>query len=402
MPQSAVKDVIELPTKNNKMDFREILNNMTPNAGTDLLRYARTKEGIVSLAQGEGCIPTPDFICDAAVKAMKEEHKTFYAPPLGHPEMRQGLSDYYKRIYGYDIPASRLFLTGSATTAIHLCLATLLTKGDEIVAVTPIWKNLLSAVEIAEAKIHQVGLDHDDQTGWHLDLDKLFGACTHKTKAIMIVSPSNPTGWMMTPEDIQAVLEFARSRGIWVIADEVYSRLVFGETRAPSFLDYAHEKDRLLVVNSFSKTWAMTGWRLGWIVGPEEAERPICDLALYNSMGPSSFLQYGALAALEQGEDFIDLQMTLWESNRDIIMDRFSKMPTITMTKPDATFYAFFKVDNEPDDVAFCRHLIDDVGLSLAPGSAFGNCCEGFIRMSFACSQEKLLDALDRLERGLR
>ena len=384
-----------------KMKFSSSLENLSPNAGTDLLRYAATKKDIVSLAQGEGCRATPDFICDAAIKALKQDKSTFYAPVLGKPELRGELSTYYKNIYGLDIPQNRIFVTGSGTTAVHLSLAAILNKGDEIVAVTPIWKNLLSSVELAEAKINQLALDYREEGGWQLDLEKLFNACTDKTKAIMIVSPSNPTGWTITAAEIKAIMDFARKRGIWIIADEIYSRTVYGKLRAPSFLDFSYEDDLLLVVNSFSKSWAMTGWRLGWLVGPPEAEKKICDLALYNSMGPTSFTQYGAIAALKYGEPFLEEQMSLWKSNRDLLVERFSRIKSISMPVPEATFYAFFKVAGEPDSLSFARRLIDDVGLSLAPGCSFGECSRGFIRLAFACSEQKLLAALERLEKVL-
>ncbi len=402
MPQTNVKDIVKLPLSARMTPYKTTIENLTSNPGTDLLRYARTKEGVLSLAQGEGSLPTPDFICDAAMKALKDEGKTFYAPTLGHPELRQELSTYYKNIYGLDIPASRFFVTSSGTTAVHLSLAAIINKGDEVVALTPIWKNLLSAVEIAEARIKQVGMDYVDGKGWQLDLNRLFAACTPQTKAILIVTPSNPTGWTMSMPEMRRVMEFARERGIWVIADEVYTRTVYGQVRAPSFLDVSEPDDLLLVINSFSKTWAMTGWRLGWIVGPPSAELKICDLAVYNNMGPPSFTQYGALAALRQGEGFLNEQMTLWRSNLDLLMDRFAQMPKISMVRPDASFYAFFKVEGEEDCIAFCKRLIDEVGLSLAPGCAFGDCGRGFIRLAFACSETKLLDALDRLERVVR
>ncbi len=402
MPQTNVKDIVKLPLSARMTPYKTTIENLTPNPGTDLLRYARTKEGVLSLAQGEGSLPTPDFICEAAMKALKDEGKTFYAPTLGHPELRQELSTYYKNIYGLDIPASRFFVTSSGTTAVHLSLAAIINKGDEVVALTPIWKNLLSAVEIAEARIKQVGMDYVDGKGWQLDLNRLFSACTPQTKAILIVTPSNPTGWTMSTPEMRRVMDFARERGIWVIADEVYTRTVYGQVRAPSFLDVSEPDDLLLVINSFSKTWAMTGWRLGWIVGPPSAELKICDLAVYNNMGPPSFTQHGALAALRQGEGFLNEQMTLWRSNLDLLMDRFAQMPKISMMRPDASFYAFFKVEGEEDCIAFCTKLIDQAGLSLAPGCAFGDCGRGFIRLAFACSETKLLDALDRLERVVR
>ena len=399
MPQTDVKDIFKLPLSTGMAPYSTVIENLTPNPGTDLLRYARTKDGVLSLAQGEGSTPTPDFICDAAMKALKDKGMTFYGPILGHPELREELSTYYKNIYGLDIPSNRFFVTSSGTTAVHLSLAAIINNGDEVIAITPIWKNLLSAVEIAQAKIKQVAVDFSEDKGWSLDLNRLFDACTPATKAIMIVTPSNPTGWTMSRSEMQAVMEFARKRGIWVLADEVYTRTLYGQVRAPSFLDVCEPDDLLLVINSFSKTWAMTGWRLGWIVGPPSAEMKICDLAVYNNMGPPSFTQYGALAALRQGEGFISEQMTLWQSNCDLLMDRMAQLPRLSISRPEAGFYAFFKVEGEEDSIAYCKRLIDEVGLSLAPGCAFGDCGRGFVRLAFACSETKLLDGLDRLER---
>lgn len=399
MPQTDVKDIFKLPLRTGMAPYSTVIENLTPNPGTDLLRYARTKDGVLSLAQGEGSTPTPDFICDAAMKALKDKGMTFYGPILGHPELREELSTYYKNIYGLDIPSNRFFVTSSGTTAVHLSLAAIINNGDEVIAITPIWKNLLSAVEIAQAKIKQVAVDFSEDKGWSLDLNRLFDACTPATKAIMIVTPSNPTGWTMSRSEMQAVMEFARKRGIWVLADEVYTRTLYGQVRAPSFLDVCEPDDLLLVINSFSKTWAMTGWRLGWIVGPPSAEMKICDLAVYNNMGPPSFTQYGALAALRQGEGFISEQMTLWQSNCDLLMDRMAQFPRMSISRPEAGFYAFFKVEGEEDSIAYCKRLIDEVGLSLAPGCAFGDCGRGFVRLAFACSETKLLDGLDRLER---
>ncbi|MCB1564019.1 MAG: aminotransferase class I/II-fold pyridoxal phosphate-dependent enzyme, partial [Alphaproteobacteria bacterium] len=186
-----------------------------------------------------GDAPTPDFICEAAATAMREG-RTFYGPVLGREELRQSLSEYYERIYGLDIPSERIFVTSSGSTAMHLSLAALLDKGDEVVAITPIWKNLIGAIELTQADTTQVQLDYIDNE-WTLDLDKLFAAVTERTKVILVVTPSNPTGWTATKEEMTAILDFARERNIWVLSDEVYGRIVYEGVRAPSFLDVARE-----------------------------------------------------------------------------------------------------------------------------------------------------------------
>lgn len=387
--------------KNKQLPFRSVLTELSPNPGAEMLRYGWTKPGIISLAQGEGSMKTPDFIADAAYKAM-QDGRTFYAPVLGIPELRQEISSYYSTIFGLQIPMNRIFATSSGTTAMHLAMASILEEGDEVVAVTPIWKNLLGAVELAQSVTVQVPLEYRENDGWHLDLNRLFDAVTSKTKAFLLVTPSNPTGWVMKAEQIRAVQDFARERGIWIIADEVYARTVYGSKRSASFLDHALPDDRLFVVNSFSKSYAMTGWRLGWLVGPADAESMVRDIALYDNMGPPTYAQYGAIAALRHGEPFIAEQMALWKNNLDLVMDRFNTNGRLVMSRPEATFYALFRVDGEPDCMALAKRLIDDGELSLAPGCAFGKCCAGWLRMCFAVSEQRIIEALDRLEKVVK
>ncbi|MEM6781395.1 MAG: pyridoxal phosphate-dependent aminotransferase [Pseudomonadota bacterium] len=384
------------PIQRKDWHFRDVVRNLTTNAGAELLNYARTKENVISLAQGEGSLPTPDFIIDAATKAMKEGH-TKYGPVLGQPALRQEIANYYVKHYDINLPTNRIYVTGSGTTAMHLALTAILNEGDEVVAVTPIWKNLLGAVEIAQGKVIDVPLE-DYDGDWHLDLDKLFDAVTPDTQALLIVSPSNPTGWILPEEDVKRVLDFAREHDIWIISDEVYTRTTFDTERAPSFLDYADEDDKLFVVNSFSKLWAMTGWRIGWLVGPAKAEKIIRDIAIYDNMGPCTFSQFGCIEALRHGEDFVEMQRDLWRDNRDYVMRRLEGNNRIHMNAPQATFYGFLKIEGVDDCVEFCRDLIDGANLSLSPGSAFGKSCKGYLRICYGVEREVLDEALDRLE----
>lgn len=385
--------------------FRPVLHALTSNPGVEMMNYAAGKRDMITLAQGEGDSPTPDFIAQAAFDAMKEGHTT-YGPTLGQWPLRHQLVEYYKNIYGLDIPVERVFVTSSGSTAMHLSLAALLDKGDEVVAITPIWKNLIGAIELTQATNVPVSLDYDQEQGWSLDLEKLFAAVTPKTKVILVVTPSNPTGWSATQEEMKAILDFARERNIWVLADEVYSRIVYESDhehmRADSFLDVAQDDDLLLVVNSFSKSWAMTGWRLGWIVGPKIAEDKIRDVALYNNLCPPTFTQYGAIAALRDGEPFLKSQVDLWRSNRDILVQYFKDLGNIDMDYPHATFYGFFKVHGQDDCKAMTKRFIDETGVLLSPGCAFGESARGYIRMCFAVSENRLLEALDRMKKVLQ
>lgn len=378
-------------------DFQPKILNIPDNVSTELLLYGQSKPNIISLAQGDSFLHTPNFICDAAYKAM-QEGKTHYGPVLGQAPLKDALAKYYKNILDVDISTNRISVTSSGTTSLHWALNSIVQEDDEVVCITPIWRNIMGIVNLSGGKPVQVPLDYDSNSGWSLDLEKLFAACTSRTKAILIVSPSNPTGWVMNKEEMQAILDFTRQRGLWIVADAVYNRLMYGQKTAPDFMEIAEENDLVYSVNSFSKSWSMTGWRLGWIIGPKQAEPVLSNLALYENMGAPTFNQYGAIAALEQGEEFIEHHKDLWEKNLNILDERFSKNDKIDFVRPDSTFYSFFKVKGENDCTDICRRLIDEAGVSLAPGCSFGDDFSGWIRMCFAVSEEDLIKALDRIE----
>lgn len=380
--------------------YRNCFKTMKGNQAAELLRYGKSIPGCISLAQGEGSLPTPDFICQAATDALAQG-KTFYGFGSGIMDLRQEIANYHARIYNQNIPTCRITVTSSGTNAVHYALLSICEEGDEVVAVTPIWKNLIGITELAGATIKEVPMDLADGK-WLLDLEKIFAACTSQTKAIMIVSPNNPTGWVMPAEDIREVLEFARARGLWIIADEVYGRTMHTVSRAPSFLDFAEDEDRLYVINSFSKTWAMTGWRLGWLIGPRDSEEKIRDLALYENMGPPTFTQHAAIAALRHGENFLSEQKMLWTKNMEMVTSRWKNLDRVQMAEPVAAFYAFIKVDGDIDSFAFTRQLIDEAKVSLAPGGAFGCGFNSYLRMCFAASPEILNEALNRLDPFLK
>jgi len=386
--------------QNNYHHYRPCLQKMESNTAAELLRYGKAKEGCISLAQGEGNLPTPQFICDAVQKALAEG-KTFYGFGLGITELRQEIANYHSRIYGHSIPINRIAVTSSGTNAVHLALMSILEEGNEVIAATPIWKNLMGITELAGGKIIEVAMEQANGK-WNLDLDSFFGKVNQNTKAMMIVSPNNPTGWTMSTEDIKEVLEFARARGIWVIADEVYGRTTHDLSKAPSFLDYAEDDDLLYVINSFSKSWAMTGWRLGWLIGPKSSEDKIRDIILYENMGPPTFIQYAGITTLRHGEDFIKSQKKIWKSNQDIVIERLSKIERVKLIKSSSAFYSFLKIDGENDSYDLVRRLIDEAGVSLAPGGAFGKGFNDYLRLCFASEPEIIQKALDRLIPFLR
>lgn len=375
--------------------YRSAYDHMSPNVAAELLRYGKSRAGCISLAQGEGNLPTPDFICEAAQKALAEG-KTFYGFGAGITELRQEIATYHARTYGHNIPLHRINVTSSGTNAVHLALMSILEDGDEVVAVTPIWKNLIGITELAGGKIIEVPMEQTDGK-WVLDLERFFSNVTTRTRAMMIVSPNNPTGWVMSAEDIKAVLDFARARDIWIIADEVYGRTMHDTSVAPSFLDFAEDDDRLYVINSFSKTWAMTGWRLGWLIGPSDAEDKIRDVILYENMGPPTFTQYAAITALRHGEEFLLTQKKLWKANQDLVVNELSHIPRVSLVKSSAAFYAFLRVEEETDSFALTRRLIDEANVSLAPGGAFGQGFNNYLRLCFAASPDIVSEAIRRM-----
>ncbi len=380
--------------------FKGVLENLASNPGDAILRYTQEKiaqgQEIISLVQGQSDLKTPDFIINATTKAM-QDGKTFYGPTPGQPFLRESLSRYYKNIYGANVSPDRFFVTPSGTTAMHVALSMVLEPGDDIVAITPIWKNLISAVELTGATTTNVPLTLGQDNQWRLDLDKLFDSVSARTRAILIVTPSNPAGWTANATEIRAILNFARTNGLWVIADEVYGRMMYGQKHAPSFLDIADENDNLLLLNSFSKNWSMTGWRVGWLVGPRNVEEKIRNAALYTFLCTPTFLQYGAAAALDEGEEFLAAHMDLWSRNRDTVMDKLGNHPRITVLKPQATYYALFRVEGETDCLSLARQCIDKAGVALAPGCAFGAVSKGYLRLCFAGGEEKLNTVLDKL-----
>ena len=273
--------------------------------------------------------------------------------------------------------------------------------GDGLVTTSPLWPNLTSIPTIMSADVRTVPLEpHPD--GWKLDLDRLIDQVDVRTCAILINSPNNPTGWMMEEDEQRALLEFARRRGIWIIADEVYDRIVYDRPAAPSFTSLMEEGDRLFVINSFSKTWCMTGWRLGWIAHPTEIAGTLDKLMEFSVSCAPGFSQAGGVAAIEQGEQFIAQQVAQYRSNRDLLVERLSALPRTSMPYPNAAFYGFFKVDGIDNTIEFAKRAVDELGVGQAPGEAFGTDGAGWLRMCFAVEPKLLSEAMDRLEPALR
>ncbi|HVJ39888.1 MAG TPA: pyridoxal phosphate-dependent aminotransferase [Dongiaceae bacterium] len=350
---------------------------------------------VIGLWVGEGDMPTPEFICDAAARALKNGH-TFYTQKRGIPELRRALIDYHRDLYGVEIADERIAVTSAGMNAMMIIIQSLVTAGDNVVCVTPVWPNIFACIEILGGDVRQVDLKAG-AAGWQLDIERLFDACDARTKAIYIASPGNPTGWVMPEEQRRALLDFARQRRIAIIADEVYNRLVYDRPVAPSFLEIATPDDPLFVVNSFSKTWAMTGWRVGWMIMPRHAAPVFERLLEFNTSGGQSFLQWGCVAAIREGEAFVQSMVARCKAGRDLVVERLAAMNRISVVPNQASFYLMLQVADMADPLDFCKRLVVEGRVGLAPGTAFGRGGEKFLRLCYAQSEDRLNAAMDRL-----
>jgi len=356
---------------------------------------------VVPLWFGEGDLVTPDFVREAAAKGLAAG-ETFYTWQRGLPELRAALAAYTERLYGIQCGPERVTVTTGGMQAILLCCQLLLDPGDNIVIVSPIWPNISSATKLVRGEPRYVALDRSRDGVFSLDLQKVFDAVDERTRAIFVNSPGNPTGWTMTSEQQRLLLDFARQRGLWIMADEVYARLIYDRPVAPSFLDHAGPDDALLVLNSFSKPWAMTGWRIGWLTHPASLGEQMAKLVQINTSGIPAFLQRGAIAAVENGEDFIAHMVERCRAGRELVFQRLSANPRVTIARPQAAFYNFFSVDGVSDTMAFCKKLAKDHKVGLAPGEAFAAGGQGNIRLCFASGAERLSKGLDRIEAAIK
>lgn len=354
------------------------------------------KEGLIALWFGESDEETPAFVREAA-KAALDAGETYYAPNSGIDPLRQEIRSYMQRVYDRPYDLNRFTVTASGMNAIMLSFQALVDPGDNVLVVSPVWPNCSETIRIMGGEIRPVLLDETDGA-WSLNLQKLFDAADSRTKALFINSPGNPTGWMMSEAERDEILAWSRKLGIWIIADDVYARLVYDRHHAPAFVEVADADDRLLSINSFSKSWSMTGWRLGWITAPPELEVQLGKLNEYNIAGPTTFVQHGGVAALRDGDPYVDGLVDRLRRRRDLVTQSLSQFSRVRYTQPDAAFYAFFAVDGMTDSLQFAHRLRDDAGVGVAPGIAFGPAGEGYLRLCFASSELALSEAMDRMK----
>ncbi len=349
---------------------------------------------------GEPDEPTPDFIRRAGIESIAAG-ETYYSHNLGIPELREALAAYLTRLHR-PTAAGEVAATSAGVNALMLASQLLVDPGDRVVEVVPLWPNLQEIPKILGAEVATVALDFSP-AGWTLDLDRLLDALVPGTRALYLNSPNNPTGWSVTREAQRAILEHCRRRGIWIFADDAYERLTYREASgvAPSFLDLAGPGERVVSTNTFSKAWRMTGWRLGWLVVPPTLAADLAKLIEYNTSCAPVFVQRAGIAALNEGEPQIARTLERLRRARDFLLGELASVPGVTAAVPDGAMYAFLRVEGAADSLAFCKRLVRETGLGLAPGAAFGPEGEGFVRWCFAAGEVRLADGVARLRRML-
>ena len=344
---------------------------------------------------GESDRVTPDFIRQAAAESLSRG-ATFYTHNLGIAPLRDALASYVTRLHGRT-SMDQVAVTSAGVNALMLAAQLVVGPGDRAVAVTPLWPNVVEIPKILGAQVETVSLDYGTR-GWTLDVDKLLASLKPGTQLLTINSPSNPTGWVMPRDAQQAVLDHCRRHGIWILADEVYERLYYGDRpAAPSFLDIAERDERVICVNSFSKSWLMTGWRLGWMVLPSALTGDLSKLIEYNTSCAPSFVQEAGVVAVRDGDAFIRGENVRLRAARDHLVRALSALPGIDVHTPEGAMYLFFRLAGAQDSLALCKQLVREARLGLAPGSAFGPEGEGFVRWCYACDTVRLDEGVNRL-----
>ncbi|MCZ2146162.1 MAG: pyridoxal phosphate-dependent aminotransferase [Bryobacterales bacterium] len=355
---------------------------------------------VLRLYFGESNIPTPEFIKRAAQKAMADGF-TFYTENAGMPSTRKALARYYEEIHGVALdPSNRIVVTTSGVQALNVTLRCVLNPGDEAIVLTPAWPNGSAIVTMANAVVRQIAQPlAGDRYG--IDFDAIEAAINERTRVILYTSPSNPLGWVATSEDQDRLLEIARRHKLWLMADEVYERLYYGGPKlgepVPTILRKASPEDAVIVVQSFSKTWCMTGWRVGWIVSRPDLCEKAAQLNEFIISHAPSFAQRAAETALLWGEQSLREMLARLKENRDFCIAALAKIPGVTVPRPEGAFYLFPKIEGLTDSFDFCKRLLLETKVGLAPGVAFGAGGEGSIRICYAAERPILEKAMARL-----
>jgi len=371
----------------------------------ELAEIAMGMDGVLRLYFGESNLPTPDYIKRAAVAAMENGY-TFYTENAGLPSLRRAIAENYRQLHHVELdPASEIVATASGVQALNLAIRCALDPGDEALALTPAWPNGSSSIMMANAQVTQIAHPLCGHR-YVCDFDALERAVTPRTRLLLYTSPSNPLGWVATEEEQRKLLEFARRHRLWLLADEVYDRLYYSGAAlgdpAPSILRLATRDDAVAVIHSFSKSYCMTGWRVGWLVARRDMGAKATQINEFVVSHAPSMAQKAGETALAEGEPELRRMLERLRENREICLQALSGIAGVTLPVPDGAFYVFPRIDGLEDSFAFCKRLLEETRVGLAPGVAFGAGGEGSIRICYAAERSILEPAMERLVKFLQ
>jgi aspartate/methionine/tyrosine aminotransferase len=382
--------------------MREAIHNLEASKIREVANAGMGRDDVLAFWFGESDEVTPEVIRQSAIESL-QRGETFYAHNLGLPELREAIARYTSGLHPA-VDASRIAVTSGGVSALMLAVQALVDAGDEVVAVTPVWPNLTAQPAIMGAHVRTLSLV-PVKGQWTLDLPALRAAVTSKTKLLIVNAPNNPTGWTMTRDEQQAVLDHCRQTGTWILADEVYERLYYEPTPngcAPSFLDISKPDDRLVVTHSFSKSFLMTGWRLGWLVLPPSMVDGIGKLIEFNTSCASVFTQRAAITAIEHTSEITPRVVAHLKQCRDTLVPLLAALPGVQVASAKGGMYAFFRLEGFGDSLEVAKRLVAEAGLGLAPGNAFAPEAQGWLRWCFASKDpQRLVKGVERLRNWL-
>ena len=382
--------------------MRQAIQNLEASKIREVANAGLGRDDVLAFWFGESDEVTPDFIRQAAIDSL-QRGETFYAHNLGLPELREAVASYTSRLHPA-VDAGRIAITSGGVSALMLAVQAVVNAGDEVVAITPVWPNLTAQPAIMGAQVRCVPLVPVNGE-WTLDLAAVRAAVTPATKLLIVNAPNNPTGWTMSSAEQQALLDHCRSTGTWILADEVYERLYYEPTPngcAPSFLDIAAPDDHLIVAHSFSKSFLMTGWRLGWLVLPPALVDGMGKLIEFNTSCASVFTQRAGIAALTRTDEVTPRVVAHLKHCRDTLVPLLATVPGVRVASAKGGMYAFFQLDGASDSLDTAKRLVTEAGLGLAPGNAFAPEAQGWLRWCFASKDpQRLVQGVDRLKSWL-
>lgn len=382
---------------------REFDNHLSARSGAlsvskirEIAELGFDQPNVIPLWFGEGAWPSAENIVSSAVASL-EAGDHFYQPNSGKMVLREEVVSYTNRIYNASIDVSNVTVTASGTQGLALVAQAIISPGDRVVVLEPGWPNISQTFEISGANIVTETLEVKDGH-WHLDMSQLLSALTPETQAVVLNSPNNPTGWVMSIEEQSTLLTHCRKYGIWIVSDDVYSRLYANGSAAPSFLSITNPDDLFISINSFSKAWSMTGWRLGWLIAPAQLESVLAMLTEFNIACPPGFIQQAGVVALRDGEDRLQALQDQLGLGYVLAASRLRNIRRVKFIESAGAFYCFFSVAGASDSMVLARNILQETGVGLAPGIAFGPAGEGYLRLCYAQPEDVLIEAFDRLE----